>query len=215
MRLPSWVAVVGLTGTVGCAEVVTDILEYSTVEVSTTRRSGEPVVGVPLIFFTGGRVMAFAETDVSGGHVFQFVAPNIYGVRAETPPGYARLDELLGGPVLDYVDNIEVGEGERESVGFTFFKIGPGRISVTVQEPDGTPIGQARVTLYSPQQAVDEMNTDPSGRVVFTPVPFGSWGVVVLPPAGFVAAGGSLFEDEILIEEGAEEEVTFTLATVP
>ena len=216
MRIAPWIVVIGLAGTLGCAKLVTDILEYATVEVSTTRRSGEPVEGVSLTFYTGGRVMAFGQTDATGGYVFRFVAPEKYGVRARRPPGYARLDELLGGPVRDYVDGIEVGEGDRESVGFTYLKLGPGKISVTVQEPDGAPIEQVQVTLFSPQQDVEEKNTDPNGRVVFEPVPFGSWGVVVLPPGGYIAAGaGTLFEDEILIEEGLEEEVTFTLARAP
>ena len=216
MRIPPWAVVIGLAGTLGCAKLVTDIVEYSTVEVSTTRRSGEPVEGVPLTFYTGGRVMAFGRTDATGGYVFRFLPPNIYGVREGSKPGYARLNELLGGPVRDYVDNIEVGEGDRESVSFTYLKVGPGTISVSVEESDGSPIAQAKVTLYSPQEAVEEKNTDATGRVVFEPVPFGSWGVVVLPPEGFIGTGaGNLFEDEILIEEGLEEEVTLTLTRVP
>lgn len=216
MRIAHRMVTIGLAGTLGCAELVTDILEYATVEVSTTLRSGEPVRGVPLTLYIGGRNMAFGKTDAAGGYVFRFVPPNLYGVWEGSKPGYYRLDELLGGPVRHYVDGIELGEGDRESVSFTYLKVGPGKISVTVGEPDGTPIEQAQVTLYSPQQAVEDKNTDPNGRVSFDPVPFGNWGVVVLPPAGYVAAGtGTLFEDEILIEEGLEEEVSFTLTRTP
>ena len=221
MRFDRWMLVIGLGGTWGCAELVTDILEYSTVEVSTTRRSGEPVEGVPLTLYIGGRDMAFGESDATGRYVFRFVPPNIYGVWEGSKPGYARLAELFGGPVRDYVDNIVLGEGELKSVGFTYLKDGPGKISVTVEEADGTPIEQAEVTLYghqhlSPRQDVEEQNTDPTGRVVFDPVTWGNWGVMVLPPDGYIAAGaGTLFEDGILIEEGVEEEVTFTLTRTP
>ncbi len=81
-----------------CAEVVTDILEYGSIEVQATRRDGEPVEGAYLILYIGAQTRGAATTDAQGIHRFELVPPNVYGVYAEPPEGYQRPEILLGAP---------------------------------------------------------------------------------------------------------------------
>lgn len=199
-------------GSGACAGQISDSIEFATVTVEATRRSGEPVAGVQLDLFIGGRIMAIGETDEAGRHVFEFVPPNVYGVNTGLPPGYVRPEELFGGSTTAYVDGLVIEEGDRRSVTFTYLKVGPGSIEVTVTEPDGTPVEEARVLLFSPLAVVEEEVAGSTGRIAFDPVPFGNWGVRVAPPEVYLDDGESEpFQDGIFIEDGSVAVVTFTL----
>ena len=207
---------IGLTlasmGSGACAGQISDAVAYANVTVEAARRSGEPVAGVHLDLYIGGRIMAIGETDEAGRHVFEFVPPNEYGVSTRTPPGYVRPEEVLGGPTTAYIDGLVIQEGDRRSVTFTYLKVGPGRIEVTVAEPDGTPVGETLVTLFSPLAVVEEEVAGPTGRIAFDPVPFGNWGVRVAPPEVYLDDGEpDPFEHGILVEDGSVAEVAFTL----
>ncbi len=199
-------------GSGACAGQISDVIEFATVTVDATRRSGEPVPGVKLVLFIGGGIRAFGETDEDGRHVFEFVPPNLYGVNTGLPPGYVRPEDLLGGPTTAFIDGLEIQEGDRKRVSFTYLKVGPGRIEVTVAEPDGTPVEETLVTLFSPLAVVEEEEVGPTGKIVFDPVPFGNWGIRVAPPDVYLDEGEPYpFEQGIFIEEGSVAEVSFTL----
>lgn len=201
----------------GCAELVTDILEYGSVVVETRRRSGDPVAGVRLTLYTGTRVMAIGQTGADGRFLFENLPPDVrggYGVYAEPPEGYARPEEILGGAsVATFHDGLGLEEGEQKTATFTYVKIGPGAISVTVRGLDGTPVPGILVTLYRPTGPEGKGVSGADGGVRFDPVPFGNWGVALLDlPAGFLDWDeGAPFLDGIPIEEGSEEAVAFTL----
>ena len=215
-RLPAAVAAAAAVGallaTLGCADIVTDILEYGSVEVETARRNGDPVPGVELLLYTGPHARGMGTTDASGRHRFEFVPPNVYGVRATPPEGYARPEELLGGPTSAYVDTLSLEEGGSRSVRFTYLKKGPGKITATVRDAGGAAVPDALVSLFSPLATVQESPAGSSGTVVFEDVPYGVWGVRVAPPALYLGEGETVFEqDGILVEEGSAETAAFAL----
>ena len=196
----------------GCADVITDIVEYGSIEVEAVRRNGDPVEGVELLLYTGPHARGMGTTDASGRHSFEFVPPNSYGVYATPPDGYARPEELLGGPTSEYVDTISLAEGGSHGIRFTYLKKGPGRITATVREPGGAAVPDALVSLYSPLGTAQESPAGSTGAVVFDNVPYGIWGVRVAPPAVYLGEGETVFEkDGIVIEEGAAESASFAL----
>ena len=208
--------IIGLTlgsmGSGACADRIFEVVEYATLTVDATRLSGEPVAGVHLDLYIGDASMAIAKTDEAGRYVFEFVPPNIYGLYAEPPTGYVRLEELLDVPISAFVSGIVIEQGDRQDHTFTYFKVGPGRIEVTVAEPDGTPVEEVRVFLYSPDEVVQEEVTGPTGKLVFDPVPFGNWGVRLAPPDFYSDDGEpDPFQGGILIEDGSVQETIFRL----
>ena len=202
----------GSMGSAACADRIFEVAEYASVTVDVTRLSGEPVAGVHLDLYIGDASMAIAKTDEAGRYVFDFVPPNIYGLYAEPPTGYVRLEELLDVPISAFVTGIVIEQGDRKNFTFTYFKVGPGRIEVTVTEPDGIPVEGARIFLSSPFEVVEEEVTGPTGRITFDPVHFGNWGVRVAPPDFHGdAAEPDPFQDGIIIEDGSVAETIFRL----
>jgi hypothetical protein len=196
----------------GCAEIVTDILEYGSVLVEARRRSGEPVPGVSLTLYTGARVMAYGTTGADGNLKFENLPPDGFGVYAEPPEGYARPETLLGGPSTISVSGLALEEGGQRTVTFTYLKIGPGAISVRLTGPDGTPVPGIAMTLYRPTGPEREAVSDAQGSALFDAVPFGSWGIALYPPRGFLDWDEPTpFRDGIAIEEGSSESVAFAL----
>lgn len=196
-----------------CAEVITDLFEYGSIEVEAVRRNGDPVPGAELTLYSSFQVVAQAKTDENGHHLFDFIAPNQYGVHAEPPEGYLRPDNVLGGPSTAWVDGIVMEEGTESQASFTFLKIGPGRIEVSVREPDGEPIVGALVHAYSPGgEELGRDTVDGTGRVAFENVSFGNRGVWVMPPAIYLDFGEKPpFRHGLLVEEGSEVDVDFVL----
>ena len=196
----------------GCAEIVTDILEYGSVLVEARRRSGEPVPGVRLTLYTGARVMGYGTTGADGDFEFENLPPDGFGVYAEPPEGYARPETLLGGPSTISVAGLALEEGAQRTVTFTYLKIGPGAISVRLTGADGAPVPGIAMTLYRPTGPEREVVSDAQGSALFDAVPFGSWGIALYPPRGFLDWGEQPpFRDGIPIEEGSSESVAFTL----
>ena len=208
--------VIGLTlasmGSGACADRIFEVAEYASVTVDVTRLSGEPVAGVHLDLAIGAASIAIAKTDEAGRYVFDFVPPNIYVLYAGPPTGYVRLEELLDVPISAFVTGIVIEQGDRKNFTFTYLKVGPGRIEVTVTEPDGIPVEGARIFLSSPFEVVEEEVTGPTGRITFDPVHFGNWGVRVAPPDFHGdAAEPDPFQDGIIIEDGSVQETIFSL----
>lgn len=195
-----------------CAEMVTDVFEYGSIEVEAVRRNGEPVPGVELTLYSSFQVMAQAKTDENGYHLFEFVPPNQYGVHAEPPEGYTRPDNLLGGPSTAHVDGIVMKEGGEGNAQFTYLKIGPGRVEVSVREVDGAPVEDAVVHLTASDRELGQDTVDSTGTVGFEQVPFGVREVWVLPPPLFLDVGERPpARRGLLVEDGTDLDVAFIL----
>ena len=69
-----------------CATMVTDILEFGSIEVQTVTRSGTPVSGSEIVLYNDVQVMAVGFTGDDGKYRFEFVPPQSYGVHNEPPP---------------------------------------------------------------------------------------------------------------------------------
>ena len=134
-----------------CGAWVTDILEFGSLEVRTVTRSGAPGSGSELVLYNDLQIMGVGFTDSDGVHRFDFVPPQFYGVHNEPPDGHMRPEDVVGGPSTAYMQGITMKEGDEQSVSFTFVKVGPGRIDVSVTDQNGTPIEDTEVFLYGPE----------------------------------------------------------------
>ena len=195
-----------------CAAWITDILEFGSLEVRTVTRSEAPVSGSELVLYNDLQVMGVGFTNSNGVHRFDFIPPQFYGVHNEPPDGHMRPEDVMGGPSTAYVQGITMKEGDEQSISFTFVRIGPGRIDVSVTDPKGTPIEDTKVFLYGPEGTLSEKITESSGAVSFDPVSFGNRAVRVVPPREYLDSDeGFFFQHGILIDEGWTEEVNFIL----
>jgi hypothetical protein len=110
------------------------------------------------------------------------------------------------------VHQIVIEEGDDKDVSFTFVKIGPGRIDVSVKNLEGTPIEETKVFLYGPFGDLAEKVVGSTGSVSFDPVSFGNKGIRIVPPQLYLDGDDSFFyKDALLIDEGWREEVSFVL----
>ena len=195
-----------------CGAWVTDILEFGSLEVRTVTRSGAPVSGSELVLYNDLQVMGVGFTDSDGVHRFDFVPPQFYGVHNEPPDGHMRPEDVVGGPSTAYVQGITMKEGDEKSISFTFLRVGPGRIDVSVTDPNGTPIEDTEVFLYGPEGTLSEKFIGSSGSVSFDSVSFGNRGIRVVPPRSYLDIDeGFFFQHGLLIDEGWTEEVNFVL----
>jgi len=195
-----------------CAAWITDILEFASLEIQTVTRSGAPVSGSEVVLYNDVQIMAVGFTDASGIHSFDFIPPQFYGVHNEPPDGHMRPEDVVGGPSTAYVHGITMKEGDKQGISFTFVRVGPGRIDVSVKDTNGGPIENTKVVLYGPEGTLSEKITESSGAVSFDPVSFGNRGVRVAPPRVYLDSDeGFVFQHGILIDEGWTEEVSFIL----
>ena len=195
-----------------CGAWVTDILEFGSLEVRTVTRSGAPVSGSELVLYNDLQIMGVGFTGSDGVHRFDFVPPQFYGVHNEPPDGHMRPEDVMGGPSTAYVQGITMKEGDEQSISFTFVRVGPGRIDVSVTDPKGTPIEDTKVFLYGPEGTLSEKFVGSSGSVSFDSVSFGNRGIRVVPPRSYLDSDeGFFFQHGILIDEGWKEEVSFIL----
>lgn len=210
-RLRSWTPVwAGMTYLLlaGCSDLFPPEYEYGTVEAVVERRDGSPVPGVPLTLYRGERHVDYGETGDDGWHVFEYVPMGSHGVYAHPPSGYLALDEIGG-----YAVTFRAEEGSRDTVRFTYLKIGDGAVAVRAVDTAGEPLAGVYVQLYTHTGVIDTGTTDATGTHVFDPVPFGGHGVFATAPIGYrVAEGGGSFtwQDGLLIDEGWTESVQFT-----
>ena len=114
-----------------------------------------------------------------------------------------RPEDVMGGPSTAYVQGITMKEGDEQSISFTFVRVGPGRINVSVTDPNGIPIEDTKVLLYGPEGTLSEKITESSGAVSFDPVSFGNRAIRVVPPRSYLDSDeGFFFQHGILIDEG-------------
>ncbi|MDP1890911.1 MAG: hypothetical protein Q8K55_08445 [Gemmatimonadaceae bacterium] len=206
-------AAAGLLGVMACDQLVTTPLRYGTVEVRTTRRDGTPVASVPLVLFTGLRVMGYDTTDASGAATFIRVPEGIaYGVYAGIPEGYERPERLLGGSLSDFVP-FNVRRDSLPTVTFQFLRIGPGTVTAQVVKQGEGPAAGAEVELYAANGVVSRQQTNADGSVSFDEVPFGVYGIRTPRPPEYrdIDESPLVSLDGLLIEDGATTGGTLTL----
>jgi hypothetical protein len=203
-----------LTATLGCDKLLTPAL-YGSLKVQVTRYDGTPIAAVPLTVNFGGRRMAAGITDSAGFYTFELLPEAEYGVYAKVIPGYSLPESVRPGPRTDFVDSIAVTRGATGTARLSLLKIGPGSVIAKVTEPNGTPVADVPVTLYSGSNGpFREDTTDASGQVLFTNVPFGDWGVQVVRPVRFRDKFDWPFDqkDGLIVEEGGAPRAEFTMA---
>ena len=115
------------------------------------------------------------------------------------------LDFFVGSTVL-----ILFGPFVRKSFSFTFLRVGPGQINVSVMDSDGIPIEKTQVLVYGSEGTLSEKVVGPSGLVSFDSVSFGNRGVRVVPPRSYLDIDeGFFFQHGLIIDEDWTEEVNF------
>jgi hypothetical protein len=196
-----------------CEALITRPTLYGTVTAEVVRRNGSPIAGASLVLYTGQRPMGYARTDSAGRYRFEEVPEGMYGVLAIPPSGYVRLETLFATPrPSEVVDQLEVRGGVPLSARVTFLKVGAGQVETQVREPDGTGLPGLTAVLYTPRGEFRRARTDATGRVSFTEVPFGIYGVTVERPAAYRDSGEVAFPwvDGLVMEEGSAERAQFT-----
>ncbi len=201
-----------LAVTPGCADWITDIPPFARVDVTAMRRSGDPVPGAPVTLYIGERIMGKGLTGEDGSYRFDYLPTNQYGVYAEPPDGYVRPEVLLGGPTTSSTtDGLNLPEGGRASVSFTYLKVGPGAIEAELVDPAGGALPHVDVVLYNSSGLVTRGTTNQSGKVRFDPTPFGIWGVRFEVPRQFVDPDQPvLFRDGLVVEDGTDINFVYT-----
>lgn len=198
-----------------CEGLITRPSLYSTVTASVARRDGTPIPNASLTLYTGQRPMGYAVTDILGRYTFVDVPEGLYGVRAEPPSGYVRLEALLPTTApSEVVQNIRVMAQNRDSARFTFLKIGPGTVTAEVKEPDGSGVPDIALILYGAGGVVRRSVTNAAGRFVFDAVPFGNYGVFAVRPALYLDVGETSLpaRDGLIIEDGSAQTASFAFA---
>ena len=198
-----------------CDALLTRPSLYATVTATVARRDGTPIPNASLTLYTGQRPMGYAVTDTLGRYTFVDVPEGLYGLRADPPSGYVRLETLLSTTApSEVVQNIWVMAQNRDSARITFLKIGPGTVTAEVKEPDGSGVPDIALILYGAGGLVRRSVTNAAGRFVFDAVPFGNYGVFAVRPALYLDVGESALpaRDGLIIEDGSTQTASFAFA---
>jgi len=194
-----------------CAEMVTDIFEYGTVEVEVVQQDGEPVPGANLTLYRSYQVMAQGVTDETGRHLFEFVPSTRYGIMLGPGVGYI-FEEGRG---TSFVDGLWMGEGEVHTHSFTVIGCSP-ELQVRVEDEAGIPVPGAGLELYYTHGLLATGASGADGLFTFSAATCGmEYGVRVLPPQGYtvVEGRGSSFIDGIRLDPEEKLLITFRLQT--
>jgi hypothetical protein len=201
----------------GCDRWLTNPSLYNTVTVVVTTRGGSPIPGAALTLYTGQRPMGYASTGADGRYVFQDVPQGNYGVFAIPPSGYVPIEDLIGGKLTIYKDDLIVSKDTLSPVRFAYLKRGPGALVAMVVEPSGAPIPGAAVTAYSSTAVDSTTTTDSRGVAAFSNVAFGVHGLNVQRPPpyrDFVTPNDSpsVYRDNLIVDAGSTDTVIFRLS---
>ena len=196
----------------GCADWITDIPPFAEVDVTASRRSGEPVPGAAFTLYTGARIIGTGVAGSDGSYRFNHLAQNSYGVYAEPPVGFERPEVLLGGPTTAWTTTgLSLTEGGYGAVDFTYLKVGPGTIRTQLVDPAGAGLSGVNTVLYSASGSTTHSPTNSDGQVAFESIPFGMWGIrFEVPPELLETGQRTLFRDGLLVEEGSDTSFVFT-----
>ena len=197
---------------VGCDSMVTSPSRYTAVEVHAARRDGSPIGGVPLVLYTGPRIMGYDTTNAQGLARFARVPEGEYGVYAGEPAGYQFPERLLGGAATNYVDRLNLYHDSTQTVRFRLLKIGAGTVTARVVDPSGTPVAGADVELYRLDAVLRRSRTAPDGGVIFLAVPYGLYGVRTGCPAEYQDLEPALvWQYGLVVEDGVTTDGQLTL----
>ena len=199
---------------IGCDQLVTSPSRYTIVEVRTERRDGTAIDGVPLVLYTGLRIMGYDTTDTQGVARFTRVPEGpAYGVYAGERSGYEFPERVLGGPPTNAVNGLDLHRDSTTVVRFRLLKVGPGTVTARVVDQAGAPVAGTDVELYRADSILRRTKTAPDGRVIFYAVPYGQVGVRTVRPAEYRDLGESayLWNDGLLIEDGVTANALLTL----
>lgn len=171
--------------TAGCDGLISPS-HYGAVRVEAVSTTGTPAPGVDVELYTGLRSMGYGRTDANGIMQFDPVPEGpAYGVYAAAPAGWAFPELIYGGPPTNIIAGFPVRRDSVEVIRFTLVKLGRGSIHTLVQDDAGNTLPGVLVTLYTGTGLVSVLPTDGAGRIAFTDVPAGEYGVSAERPAAY------------------------------
>lgn len=186
----------------GCGDLFPPTHPYSTLEVEVVGTDGEPVADAGLVLYDWKREISYGQTRGDGRYVFRYVPEGEYGVMVGVPAGY-RLPE--GGQ--PHVHGIRLEDSSHESVSFVLVAR-RGAVRVVVLDEAGAPSSGVGMVLYSAGGRSWQGVTAADGSHTFD-VPAGEYGVRPAAPAGYRSQPSHI--DGLVVDEGSELEVTFSL----
>jgi hypothetical protein len=201
-RISMWIAA-SLLAAGGCSDLFPPTHPYSTLDVEVLTDSGAPVPGVGLVLYDWRGDMAYGGTRFDGTYAFRFVPEGEYGVIMGVPAAYRLPDGAER-----YQHGIRLAGSARERVSFTLVER-RGIIRVLVIDEAGDPLEGVGLVLYDDTGRSWAGVTDAVG-IYATEVRIGEYGVRPVAPAGYRSVPA--YVDGIVVEEGEEREVTFSLA---
>ncbi len=199
---------------IGCDQLVTSPSRYTTVEGHAERRDGTAIGGVPLVLYTGLRIMGYDTTDAQGTAQFVRVPEGpAYGVYAGEPTGYEFPERVLGGPPTNTVNGLNLYRDSTTVVQFRLLRVGPGTVTARVVDEAGTAVASADVELYRADSVFRRTKTAPDGRVIFFAVPYGLYGVRTIRTSAYrdLEEPAFLWKDGLLVEDGITADAPLTL----
>ncbi len=197
-----------------CDQLVTSPSRYTALDIRTERRDSSAVRGVQIILYTGQRIVQYATTDAQGRALMERVPEGpAYGVRVVKPDGYEFPERLLGGPPSDFVIGLNLRADSTPVMKFRLLKVGPGTAIARVMDTQGAPVVGADVELYAPAGVERKGKTGADGRVSFSAVPFGQYGVRAYRPVAYrdFDESAPVYQDGLLIEDGVTATGTLSI----
>ncbi|MDQ8150909.1 MAG: hypothetical protein P3A30_04880 [Gemmatimonadota bacterium] len=196
----------------GCDSLLSTPLASGRIRVEARDRRGEPLPGITAQLYVGYRPMGYLKTNGRGVVLYENVPEGLYGVYMRLPEPYVGWDEVAGLPRRDLVDGIAVGGGTDTTLRFEFLRRGTGTTIVWTVDEDSRPVGGRTVALYRASGIVAESVSDSTGRVAFTDVPMGIYGVASTAPPEFGAPSRAyVFRDNLVMDGGHWEVVRLEL----
>jgi hypothetical protein len=162
-------AALALLTALGCDSWLTRPSYYAQLDVITRDQSGSPMVGVPLVLYTGDRPMGYASSDASGHFLFTRVPVGVYGVKVERQTGGTYFLKP-GDSDYAYRDQLSIGPGARDSLRFVLERCA-GTLRATILDENGMSVPGAFVRVYTTREVVDSAFTGDDGRATFSDVP--------------------------------------------
>ncbi len=191
----------------GCDSLLSSPLPLGRIRVEARDRRGSPLPGITAQLYVGYRPMGYLKTDARGVVLYENVPEGLYGVYMRLPDGYVGWDEVAGLPRRDLVDGIDVRGGTDTTLRFEFLRRGTGTTVAWTVDEDARPVPGRTVVLYRGSGVVGEAVSDSTGRVLFTDVPMGIYGVATTAPPEFGAPGRAYVYRDNLVMDGGHWEV--------
>lgn len=210
--IPPLLLLLGVLLLTGCDSLLSSPLPTGRIRVEARDRRGAPLPGITAQLYVGYRPMGYLKTDGRGVVRYDNVPEGLYGVYMRLPDAYVGWDEVAGLPRRDLVDGITVGAGTDTTLRFEFLRRGTGTTIAWTVDEDARPVPGRTVVLYRGSGVVAEAISDSTGRVAFTDVPMGIYGVATTAPPEFGApARAYVYRDNLVMDGGHWEVVRLEL----